>query len=59
MRNLLIIIGAVCYCVAPDLFFGPIDDAIVLLGSVVYTIASSIGANDSAYTIIDGEEGDF
>ena len=35
MKRLLILIGAICYCVAPDLFAGPIDDAIVLLGSMV------------------------
>ena len=35
MKRLLILIGAICYCVAPDLFVGPIDDAIVLLGSMV------------------------
>jgi hypothetical protein len=34
MKRLLILIGAICYCVAPDLFAGPIDDAIVLLGSM-------------------------
>lgn len=35
MKRLLILIGAICYCVAPDLFAGPIDDAIVLLGSMI------------------------
>lgn len=40
MKKLLIIIGAVCYVVAPDLFFGPVDDAVVSLASVMYAIAA-------------------
>ncbi|MDO4869752.1 MAG: hypothetical protein Q4A65_05675 [Bacillota bacterium] len=41
MKKLLIIIGVICYCVAPDLFYGPIDDAIVFLGSAAYTFATT------------------
>lgn len=41
MKKLLIIIGAICYIVAPDLFYGPMDDAIVFLGSMAYTIATN------------------
>lgn len=41
MKKLLIIIGAACYCFAPDLFFGPVDDAIVFLGSMAYTLAAN------------------
>ena len=33
MKKLLIIIGAVCYVAAPDLFFGPVDDAVISLAS--------------------------
>ena len=41
MKKLLIIIAAVCYCVAPDLFVGPVDDAIVFLASTAYAMAAS------------------
>ena len=41
MKKLLILIGIVCYCVSPDLFYGPIDDAIVALGGMAYTFGSS------------------
>ncbi len=44
MKKLLIIIGAICYVVSPDLFLGSVDDAIVFLGSVIYAIAAP-GAN--------------
>lgn len=44
MKKLLIIIGAICYVVAPDLFFGPVDDAVVFLGSIIYAMAAP-GAN--------------
>ena len=41
MKKLLIMIGIICYCVSPDLFYGPIDDAIVTLGGMMYTLASA------------------
>ena len=41
MKKLLIMIGIICYCVSPDLFYGPIDDAIVALGGMAYTLASA------------------
>lgn len=53
MKKLLIIVGAVCYVVAPDLFFGPMDDAIVFLGSIVYTIASSGSHRNPDYITMD------
>ena len=31
----LILIGAFLYCVAPDLFAGPLDDTLILLGSML------------------------
>ena len=34
-------IGIICYCVSPDLFYGPIDDAVVTLGGMMYTLASA------------------
>ena len=41
MKKLLIILGAICYVVAPDLFFGSADDAAVVLGSIIYAIATA------------------
>ncbi len=41
MKKLLIMIGIICYCISPDLFYGPIDDAIVALGGMAYTLASA------------------
>ncbi len=38
MKKLLIMIGAVCYCVAPDLFLSPMDDAVIVLASMAYTL---------------------
>ena len=35
----LLIIGAILYCLAPDLFYGPIDDALILLGSMICAAA--------------------
>ena len=43
MKKLLIIIGAICYVVSPDLFTGPLDDAMVFLGSIIYA-ACAVGA---------------
>ena len=40
MKKLLIIIGAICYVASPDLFAGPLDDALLFLGSVIYAIAA-------------------
>lgn len=37
MKRLLILIGAICYCVAPDLFAGPIDDTLILLATMAYS----------------------
>ena len=53
MKKLLIIIGAICYCVAPDLFFGPVDDAIIALGSVAYTLATTGGHKDPEYVTME------
>ena len=41
MKKLLIMIGIICYCISPDLFYGPIDDAIIALGGIAYTLASA------------------
>ncbi len=41
MKKLLIIIGAVCYVAAPDLFFGPVDDAVISLASIMYALMAS------------------
>ena len=41
MKKLLIMIGIICYCISPDLFYGPIDDAIIALGGMAYTLASA------------------
>ena len=41
MKKLLIMIGIICYCISPDLFYGPIDDAIVALSGMAYTLASA------------------
>ena len=51
VKRLLILIGAICYCVAPDLFAGPIDDAIVLLGSMMVSsmIDKAKGDRDPEY----------
>ncbi len=44
MKKLLIILGAICYVASPDLFAGPLDDAVLFLASCIYAIASP-GAN--------------
>lgn len=41
MKKLLIVIGVICYCVAPDLFVGPADDAALLLASMIYSLSTS------------------
>ena len=55
MKKLLILIGAVCYCVAPDLFIGPLDDAIVLLASTALStmMASAKQGRDPEYMKMD------
>lgn len=49
MKKLLIIIGAICYCIAPDLFAGPIDDAILVLASMAYSMNAAGGRRDPEY----------
>ena len=46
MKKLLIIIGAICYVASPDLFAGPLDDALVFLGSVIYAVCTSGAERD-------------
>ncbi|MBQ9016542.1 MAG: hypothetical protein IJ109_10580 [Firmicutes bacterium] len=53
MKKLLIMIGAVCYVVAPDLFFGPVDDAVVFLGGIIYAIAAPAPNRDPEYIRMD------
>ena len=36
-KRVLILVAAVAYCVAPDLFVGPLDDALVLLATSAIT----------------------
>lgn len=31
MKRILLIVFAIAYCVSPDLFIGPVDDAVVAL----------------------------
>lgn len=38
MKKLLIMIGVICYCVSPDLFFGPMDDAVIVLAGIAQTL---------------------
>ena len=50
----LILIGAFLYCVAPDLFAGPLDDTLILLGSMLLNAGSSTSKNrDPEYMKID------
>lgn len=53
MKKVLIIIAAICYCLWPDLFAGPVDDAIVLLGSMAFTALTSKEHQDPVYMKMD------
>jgi len=45
MKKMLILIGAICYCLAPDPVVGPLDDTIVMLATMVFS-AMTAGPKD-------------
>ncbi|MBQ6401745.1 MAG: hypothetical protein IJI20_05605 [Firmicutes bacterium] len=55
MKRLLILLGAICYCVAPDLFVGPADDVLVLLASTVLStlVAGAKENRDQEYIRVE------
>lgn len=48
MRKLIWAI-AILYCIAPDLFPGPIDDALITLASMIYTAQSASRNRDPVF----------
>ena len=54
MKRLLIFVVVICYIIAPDLFVGPADDAIVSLGSLAYLFATTFEKDrDPKYVKMD------
>lgn len=49
----VVLIVAFLYCIAPDLFVGPLDDALVLLGSMAFAGASPLKNRDPEYMRMD------
>ncbi len=48
MRKLIWVI-AILYCIAPDLFPGPVDDALVTLATIIYTAQTASKSRDPEY----------
>ena len=40
-KRYLILIGAICYCIAPDLIAGPVDDSLLVMASMVYSMITA------------------
>ena len=53
MKKILILVLAIGYCLSPDLFAGPVDDAVVMLGSMAFTALTSKDRRDPTYMKMD------
>ena len=52
-KGVIFLIGAICYCLAPDLFAGPLDDTLIVLGSLMYSVLTTDKKKDPDYIKMD------